>query len=248
MFKDLFSNHASAYAKYRPTYPEELFAFLAAQSPHHHRAWDCATGNGQAARSLVDYFAEVVATDASAKQLEHAAAHPKIKYLVAPAESCPEIAANSIDLITVASAIHWFNFEKFYDEVRRVLRPGGVIAAWVFRETDEHREFDQVLRKFQKEILGPYWPEETQKWIMTEYKTLPFPFTEIKSPEFRVNVEWTAEDALGYLATWSATPRYIAERKQNPLDLIREDLIRSVQNEGGLVRRGWKLILKVGRL
>lgn len=246
-FKDHFSAQSNLYAQFRPTYPAELFEFLASLTHSHSRAWDCATGSGQAALSLVPFFEKVVGTDASQRQIDQAVTHPKIKYFVTAAESCPILLDRSVDLVTVASGIHWFDFERFYSEVRRVLKPSGVIAAWVFHQTDGVGPFDQLIEKFQHEVVGPYFPEETKKWVWTDYKTIPFPFNEIAAPEFRIKVKWTTEETLGYLGTWSATQRYIAQNKSNPLDIIEEDLRAIVSDAGGVIERSWKLCLRVGK-
>jgi SAM-dependent methyltransferase len=196
---------------------------------------------------LAEHFDEVKATDASDSQIKHAIPHAKVRYLVAAAESNPFIADNSIELITVASAIHWFNFDNFFSEAQRVLAKDGLIAAWVFHSTDGNSEFDSLIRNFQHDTVGAYFPEETRQWIWTDYKSIPFPFQEIAAPEFLLPIEWTASDTLGYLSTWSSVQRYTADRGENPLTLIEDDLARILENEGGVIRRNWKLCLRVGR-
>jgi ubiquinone/menaquinone biosynthesis C-methylase UbiE len=130
-FKDHFSSVAGNYAAFRPDYPRELFQWLASVSPARSAAWDCATGNGQAAVGLAEYFKTVIGTDASADQIANATPHPKIRYSVVPAEKSG-LTAQSMDLITVAQSAHWFDLDRFYSEVRRVLRPGGCVALWCY--------------------------------------------------------------------------------------------------------------------
>src|SRR5690349_10648465 len=109
---DRFSAQADLYARYRIDYPPELYAFLLATVPRRQRAWDCATGNGQVAAVLAQYFKHVDATDISQAQLDQAAARPNITYQLAPAEHTP-FPDNSFALITVAQALHWFDQEAF---------------------------------------------------------------------------------------------------------------------------------------
>ncbi len=59
-FKDHFSGHAANYAKFRPNYPRQLFEYLVSIAPGRGRAWDCATGNGQAAVGLSAFFECVI--------------------------------------------------------------------------------------------------------------------------------------------------------------------------------------------
>lgn len=180
--KDNFSAQASAYARFRPTYPPELIAELVALAPARQAAWDCATGNGQVAYALAEYFEEVLATDISAKQLAQARQHPRIQYQLEPAEKC-SAPDQSFDLIVVAQAIHWFDFEGFYAEVRRVLRPGGVLALvgyGVF--STENAALNAVIDHFYREITGPYWDPE-RRHIDEEYRTILFPFEQITMPD-----------------------------------------------------------------
>ena len=183
-FKDHFSGHAADYRAFRPTYPPELFAFLAAVAPAHDLAWDCGTGSGQAAVPLAEYFPRVFATDASAEQVKNADPHPRVEYAVAPAEKCP-LPDASADLVTVAQALHWFDFDKFYAEVRRVCRTGGFFAAWAYDFHDVNPDVDPVLARLQSEFVGPYWPPE-RVLVEAGYRTIPFPFEELPAPAFEL--------------------------------------------------------------
>ncbi|MGH9903255.1 MAG: class I SAM-dependent methyltransferase [Pyrinomonadaceae bacterium] len=222
-FKDYFSGHAVDYAKYRPSYPRALFEYLASVAPGRERAWDCATGNGQAAHGLAEFFARVVATDASASQVENAPAHERITYRVAPAEKT-DIDPGSVDLVTVAQALHWFDLDNFYSEVKRVLRPGGLLAVWSYNLLEATPAVDEKLWEFYSETVGPYWPPE-RRILEERYRTIPFPFDELKAPAFRMEARWTLPDLLGYLSTWSATKRYIAARGADPVAGIADELL-----------------------
>ncbi len=221
-FKDHFSRQATDYAKFRPQYPRALFEFVAGQAPDDERALDCATGNGQAAVALAEFFREVIGIDASAAQIESARPNDRVEYRVAPAEATG-LEARSCDAMTVAQALHWLDLEAFYAEARRVLRPGGVLAVWAYNYLRVSPEVEAVLRHFHDEVVGPYWPPERQM-VGRGYLDLPFPFEEIESPEFQIEVRWTLAHLLGYLRTWSATHRFMAAKGCDPVELIAEEV------------------------
>lgn len=181
-FEDHFSQHAGQYAQYRPKYPDEVYAYLASIAPGHSLAWDCGTGNGQAAVGLAKYFDKVYATDASAEQVSRAYMHDKVDYQVESAEHV-SLRDSSTDLVTVAVAIHWFNFDEFYREVKRVLRPGGVLAAWTYSLTEISPEIDQLIDRLSNKIISGFWPERI-RYVEEGYQTIPFPFEEITPPPF----------------------------------------------------------------
>lgn len=175
--KDNFSTQSAEYAIYRPTYPQELFDFLFSLVNQKESAWDCATGNGQVARVLAQHFAGVYATDISEKQLSQALKLPNVVYSVESSEKAnvPDV---SFDLITVAQAIHWFNFDAFYSEVKRTLKPNGLLAVIGYGVMVIDKKVDQVVHKLYEDILGKYWDSE-RIYIEEGYKTIPFPFDEI---------------------------------------------------------------------
>ena len=244
-FEDHFSKHAGQYAQYRPTYPDEIYAHLASIAPGHSLAWDCGTGNGQAAIGLAKYFDKVYATDASAEQISRATAYPKVEYHVEPAEHV-SLDAFSTDLVTVAVAIHWFNFDEFYREVKRVLRPGGILAAWTYSLTEISPEIDQLIDQLSNKIVSGFWPERI-RYVEEGYQTLPFPFEEINPPSFVIEVSWDLHQFTGYLNSWSATQRYKAQNGNHPLELIWDELASAwgAENEPRLIR--WPLHFRIGR-
>src|SRR5438045_1897140 len=194
-FKDYFSQHAGAYARHRPHYPPELFEYLASLPTERHLAWDCGTGNGQAAVGLAPYFERVIATDASADQLANAFPHEKVTYRVAIAGSAG-LDPGSVDLITVAQALHWFDLEAFFEEVRRTLKPGGAIAVWAYALCRITPALDAIVDRFYFETVGPYWPKE-RKLVDDGYRSLVFPFNEIEPPTFAIELPWTLPHLLG---------------------------------------------------
>jgi ubiquinone/menaquinone biosynthesis C-methylase UbiE len=245
-FKDHFSSLAADYARFRPRYPDALFAWLADISPGKALVWDCATGNGQAASGLAAHFARVVATDASAAQIAGAERHERIEYRVAPAEASG-LADASMDLVTVAQALHWFDLERFYGEVRRVLKPGGVIAAWCYNLLSLSPEVDARLDDFYFNVVGPYWPPE-RKYLERAYADLPFPFARIDAPAFAMEAEWTLAQLLGYLGTWSATMRYQAARDADPRTALAAELTKLWPHAEQARRVRWPLAVRVGRV
>ena len=245
MFKDHFSDLAARYAACRPDYPPELFAYLARVSPSHRVAWDCATGSGQAALGIAEHFARVVATDASAAQLTHARPHPRVEYRVAPAEASG-LEAASVDLITVAQALHWFDLDAFYAEAVRVLVPGGVLAVWTYGAVLlDDPALDAAVQRFAVETVGPYWPPE-RRLVDEGYRTIAFPFRELAPPALTLEQRWTLAELAGYLRTWSATARYVAAHGRDPVAALEQEL-RTGWHDPQLPRAvRWPLALRVG--
>jgi SAM-dependent methyltransferase len=245
-FKDHFSRQAADYAKFRPRYPAGMSKYLANIAPGRKLAWDCATGNGQVAVGLAAMFRRVIATDASEKQIANAEAHQRVEYRVAPAEESG-IETGTIDLITVAQALHWLDLDRFYAEVRRVLKPGGVFAASAYKQCYITPAIDQVVQeRYYNEVVGPFWPAE-RVLIIDKFEELPFPFPEIKTPQLEMKMQWSLEQLVGYLWTWSATQRFIAANKRDPLDEIREELRAAWGDAKQLRPVVWPLTLRVGR-
>jgi SAM-dependent methyltransferase len=206
-FQDHFSRVSSRYARYRPHYPAALFEWLASHVPRHHLAWDCATGSGQAAAGLAAHFSHVVATDASAEQIDSAAPAAHVEYRVAPAEASG-LASGSVDLVTCAQALHWLPRDAFYAEVRRVLRDDGLVAVWGYHIPVVGDEaIDSHIRHFHDVVVGPYWPP-ARKIVLDRFTTISFPFAEIEPPPFDMRCHWTLDDYAKYLGTQSATDRY----------------------------------------
>lgn len=220
--KDNFSNNSSEYATYRPSYPTELFQFLNSLAQEHHTAWDCATGNGQVAIALTRYFDSVDATDLSAKQISNATLHEKINYRTEIAETT-SFDDFRFDLITVAQAIHWFDFEKFYMEVDRVLKPGGVLAVFGYALPLVDEKFNKVFLHFYNVIVGPYWDAE-RHYVDEHYQTIPLPYSEITCPRFSSVYQWTFDQFIGFLSTWSGVAHYKSQTGNDPLALYKNEL------------------------
>jgi SAM-dependent methyltransferase len=244
-FKDHFSGHAMAYAHYRPHYPDTLFDYLAHISPSTEKAWDCATGNGQAAISLARYFDQVFATDASPEQIEAAQAYERVSYAVEQAEEST-LDDSSVDLVLIAQALHWFEFEPFFSEVERVLKPDGIIAIVAYQFLNIDSDLDVVLAKFYYETIYEYWPPE-RSHIENSYRDIPFPFTELEPPHIEMTADWTMDQLLGYLGTWSAVRRYMDKTGVNPVDPLRTELGPLWGDEGKTRQVSWPLKLRIGK-
>jgi SAM-dependent methyltransferase len=244
-FKDHFSAQAPDYARYRPNYPGDLFAWLAAQAPARDAAWDCGTGSGQAALGLVPLFARVIATDPSASQIAHAAPHPRIDYRLAPAEASG-IESGTLDLVTVAQALHWFDPERFFAEARRVLKPGGAIAAWTYTLLDIEPQIDALVSDYYYNVIGPYWPPE-RRMVEDGYRSLHFPFAAIEAPRFEMRIEWSLEELLGYLGTWSATREYIKAQGADPRAALAARLAPLWPDAQSRKPIRWPIHLRTGR-
>ncbi len=242
-----FSLQSAQYARYRPSYPETLFAYLSGLAQRHERAWDCATGNGQAAVGCAHYFERVTATDISAEQIRFASAHPRIEYAVCAAEA-PPLTSHAFDLVVVAQAVHWFHLDLFYAESLRLLRPGGVLAVVGYGFLEITPTIDALVAEQLLSVLDPFWAEGN-RLVMDAYRSLPFPIAEIPNvPALAIQVKWNLEQLMAYLRTWSAVKRYVAALGKDPLAPLAEALLAvwGAPERARLVQM--PLALKVGRL
>ncbi|MCG6915569.1 class I SAM-dependent methyltransferase [bacterium BMS3Abin03] len=245
-FEDHFSKLAGTYSKYRPYYPSTLYEYLASCCNNHELAWDCGTGNGQAAIELAGYFDKVYATDASKEQIGNAEKHAKIIYSIEPAGKV-SLRTSSADLVTVAVAVHWFDFDKFYSEVNRILKPGGIIAVWAYHLPIISSGVDSVLKKYYKENLKGYWPERFH-YLDECYRTLPFPFNELTPPEFKIKVKWNLDQLAGFLSSWSGTKNYVEATGHSPILDIWDDLNDAWGEENHKHSIEWLLHMRIGKI
>lgn len=241
--KDNFSAQAVSYAQFRPGYPDALIEYIASFATEKHLALDLATGSGQVAHKLARHFDKVFATDISQKQLAQAAKAENIVYKCEPAEST-SFEDNAFDLITVAQAVHWFDFSIFYKEAYRIIKPDGVFAVLGYGLPTTNGRTDKILQHFYRDIVGPYWDAE-RKFVDEGYRTIPFPFKEIETVDWSESHIWSIEHLTGYLETWSATQHYYKKTGINPVDLIRHEL--SLVWESTDKRVTFPLLLRIGR-
>jgi SAM-dependent methyltransferase len=245
-FQDHFSKQAKGYAKHRPRYPKEIYDYLASLVSKHELAWDAGTGNGQVALELANHFQNIIATDASADQIENAFKHKQIDYRIEPAENT-SIAAGTVDLVTVGTAVHWFDLDSFYEEVRRVSKPKAVLAVWVYNLPAIKSQVDKILDRFTNKILKPHWPERLH-YLFEQYRTLPFPFEEITPPNFTMETEWSLDDLVGFLSSWSAIPIYVKAEGVHPVEIILEELKKGWGNPSHKKLVKWPLFFRIGKV
>ena len=245
-FKDHFSRLAAEYAAFRPTYPPALFEYLAQLCPRRRIVWDCACGTGQASVALAEHFDSVIATDGSQQQIAAAAPHSHVTYRVAKADDSG-LDSKSVDLVTVAQALHWFDLDPFYGEVERVLVPSGVFAAWTYGVLHvEGDAVDALIQEFYYDIVGPYWPPE-RALVEEGYRSLAFPFAEVSVPPFNMEERWERAHLLGYLRSWSAVARYVQARGVDPVAEL-ERRLEPVWSDARAIRTvTWPLAMRVGR-
>jgi SAM-dependent methyltransferase len=244
-FADHFSRDSSAYAKFRPTYPPALFGWLATLPAKRSVAWDCGTGTGQAARLLTPYFGRVVASDPSRAQVKAADRGTGARYFAALGETSA-LATERVDLVTVAQALHWIDRDRFYRELDRVTAPGGALAIWSYGIFQSTPEIDAIVGRFYRDTVGPYWPAE-RVHVETGYRTIDIPIDEVPSPSFSIEGRLTLPQLLGFIRTWSAVGRYMADRKTDPVVELERELgaVWGDPDETHLLV--WPLSLRAGR-
>ncbi len=245
-FQDHFSAGSSDYALFRPRYPEALFGWVADQCRARDMAWDCATGNGQAALGLAPLFTRIVATDASDAQLARAEHRSNIDYRVASAESSG-LPDRSIDAVTVAQALHWFDRPAFFAEVARVARPGAVLAVWTYNLVRGSAALDRVIDRLYRDILGSYWPAD-RALVETGYREIEIPFAELTPPSFEMTARWTLAQLTGYLRTWSAAIRYQARHGADPIQPVAAELAEAWGEAAELRELTWPLAVRAARI
>jgi len=246
MGKDLFSKQSDLYARYRPTYPKELYDHILSFIKEKNTAWDCATGNGQAAVVLADHFKKVMATDISAAQIDKAIKKDNIEYSVCSAESTP-FEENTFDLVTVAQAYHWIKWKDFKKEVTRVCKPSAIIAIWTYyRNTTGVKKVDDAVYNFYENVTRPYW-DDARKYVEEKYSTVEFDYDLLPVKVFETTLNWQREDMIGYISSWSAIQKYITINGNSPILIIEEE-INKLWPKGEVRKVSFPIYLKLGRV
>lgn len=244
-FKDHFSARAVLYRRFRPRYPDELFGWIEALAARHQLVWDCATGSGQAAAGLAGVFERVIATDASGKQIAMAEPHPSIEYRVATAYDSG-LDDSSVDAVTVAQAIHWLDYDRFYAEAQRVLKPRGVIAIWGYGDPILGDSLlDSIVHDYNRGTIESYWKPE-RNIILSGLRTIPFPFREVDAPGFVMERSWTLDELAGYMRTWSATAAYAEAHGVDPVRSVEAELAEHWGAAGSAHLITWPLYVRAG--
>ena len=222
--RDYYGGHAADYARSRPGHPEQLYQQLFQLAPHRRLAWDVGTGNGQVAMRLGEEFEAVWASDMSSLQLQHATNHPRVTYHLSEAHQSG-LADNSVALVTAASAVHWFDQEKFYREALRVLSPGGVLAVWTYAPDLVAPEPAATLVRELAEVLRQDWPPGIE-WVDRRYTDLPFPLPRIELERIDFALEWSLDSLCGWVDTWSGVRRYRQRTGRDPMPGLRKQLLQ----------------------
>jgi SAM-dependent methyltransferase len=242
--KDNFSKRSDNYAKYRPGYPPVFFSYLNSLVQHKQYAWDCGTGNGQVAYPLAATFEHVFGTDISRSQIENALQADNIVYSVQPAGKTG-FDNRMFDLVVVAQAIHWFDFDRFYSEVRRTGKENALLCVAGYGRPGIGEQIDRLITAFYENVVGEYWDPQ-RKYIDEGYKTIPFPFNEIKAPDL-VNIQhWTLEHLTGYINTWSAVKHFAAQNGYNPTGKLESEIEPLWDKEEKEV--AFPLLLRIGKI
>lgn len=244
-FNDHFSGHSREYRAFRPDYPNHYFAHLASLCTRRDLAWDCATGSGQAAAGLSRFFAQVIATDASANQLASAPEIAGVSYRVALAEQSG-LDSGTVDLVSVAQALHWFDIEAFGREARRVLKPGGVLAVSTYGLLGFDTALDEIIARFNDEIVADYWPFD-RSLVETAYAGVEMPLEPIEVPPMAMTLRWRFADLIGYFDTWTAVREYRRINGSDPLELVRPALRDAWGNPHEAREATWPLAIRAWR-
>jgi len=195
---------------------------------------------------LAEAFDQVVATDASAAQIAEAVPHPRVRYAVAPAE-VSGLPGGSVDCAVAAQAAHWFDLDAYYREVRRVARPGGLVALVTYAVLEVDPEIERLVERFYGHTLDGHWPPE-RRLVEEGYRSLPFPFEPVEAPPLALEHRWNADQLLGYVRTWSAVQSLKKAGRGEELDRFGEEL-RAAWGDPSrerIVR--WPLSLRLGRV
>lgn len=244
--KNWFEQGGQDYARFRPHYPAELAAYLASISPDTDLAVDVGCGSGQLTAQLADHFSTVIGFDPSSSQLVHAKSRPNISYRCASAEDLP-LPEQCVSLVCAAQAAHWFDLPNFYANVRRIARPGAVLALISYGVLQLDIELEDRFQQFYRNEIGPYWPAERQL-VDSGYSTLHFPFEPIQPPAMAIRLEWTLEAFLGYLSTWSSVQKARELGQTVIMQTFAHDLA-SLWGDAGRKRPiSWPINMRLGRI
>ncbi len=224
-----FDKCSDFYKAGRPGYPEELFGYLHSLCEDHELAWDAGCGTGQATVALAKYFRRVIGTDISHSQIGNAEKHERVEYSVQPAEKT-DIEEGSVDLVTVATALHWFEHHRFWREVKRVLKPEGVFAAWGYSWFKIDEKLDHTLKKVLLEKIEPFWPEKN-KLLWDGYRGLEIPLEKISGPTYRLILNWNFRQLFQYLESWSAVDKAKSEYGSQFIEKVKEDVLSAWGDE-----------------
>jgi ubiquinone/menaquinone biosynthesis C-methylase UbiE len=241
-----FSSLSESYQKFRPSIPKLFFDFLFTTVYEQGRAWDCAAGTGQNSKALKAGFKNVAATDISSQMIKKAQRHSGINHCVAQSE-CACFKDQIFDLVLVAQAIHWFDLPMFYNEVKRVLKKDGIIAAVAYGFSSIEQSIDLILEKFRFQFLDPYWHPRA-KMVFEGYQNLSFPFEEIEIEPIHLKIRWNMYELLGFMRTWSGVKKFIEDHNEDPVLKIVDVLEREWGNPESKKELTFPLYTRIGKV
>ncbi|MEO5590207.1 MAG: class I SAM-dependent methyltransferase [Gemmatimonadaceae bacterium] len=214
-------------------------------APARDLALDVATGNGQAAVAMAEDFARVIAIDASENQIAAAKQHPSIEYRVATGEDTG-VPSSCVDLVTVAQAVHWLNRDRFYDEARRVMKPGGAICVWCYGDpVIDDPVIHGIVHRYNRGTIESCWRPE-RDIILDRLETIAFPFAEVEAPAIDLVCHWTLTELSGYLRTWSATAAYAKATGTDPVAEVEVAMKEYWGNADARRKVTWPLFIRAG--
>jgi SAM-dependent methyltransferase len=243
--RDSFGLDASSYQRFRPTYPDELYDFLVPLCVETRAALDCATGNGQAAADLARRFDRVAAFDSSESQIAAAVQRDNIEYRVGSAEELP-FPDEQFDLVTAAQAAHWFNLPRFYDQLRQAANPDAILAIWGYSYCRIEAAIDEIVDRELLRRIEPFWAEGNRV-ILEKYRSIDFPFEELRWPGFRSFNHWTRDGYMKYLRTWSAVKKFQVRYAFDPVEAL-ETALEAIWPGGAVRAVEFEFVGRVGRV
>lgn len=241
-----YESVAQAYKIFRPKYPRGLFEEVICHVKNRNLAWDCGTGNGQVAFSLAKHFTKVIGTEKCDEQLKNVYQATNIEYFNGLAEYS-NLCENSVDLITCAQAVHWFDLDSFYAEVLRVGNDNAIIAIWGYDRFYINNQIDSVLNEFFNQFLAPFRDDIPRRYLRSHYSTLPFEFEEIECSNFSINLFWELSDLIGYLSTMSSLREFILMNQHNPISNLVEKLANYWPKDR-LLQTVFPIFIRIGRI
>ncbi|MEO0675806.1 MAG: methyltransferase domain-containing protein [Pseudomonadota bacterium] len=162
-------------------------------------------------------FDQVHASDLDTDQFAAAPHHPAITYHQGAAHASG-LAPASVDAITVATALHWFDFDLFWPEVTRVAAPGALFAAWTYQlPTGDHDVQTHMLDPIMA-VIDPYWSQRNRlSWQGYDRAWTGMPFATMAAPAFACDLTWTPRQLLAFIKSWSAYIRAVDDGHSNRL-------------------------------
>ncbi|MEL0637130.1 methyltransferase domain-containing protein [Marinomonas sp. TI.3.20] len=197
------------YSRARPTYPAELYYWLSHQVKSSGVVWDAACGTGQASIDLAAYFDKVEASDISESQIAEATPHRKVHYQVFPSEKT-NYPDHYFDAVCIGHALHWFDLDLFWQEVKRVLKPGGLLVCWGYNWLTVGEQEDLVISEHVLSHLSSYWPVQS-RLLWNQYRDIQFPFEPIDVPKFDLYCNWSVSQTMDFIRSWTAAQLLIQD-------------------------------------